>query len=384
MGMESGLWWTATCLACVACVGHGALGVEGRPFEVEGRPLGVEGLPLGCVNGRCPRGEFVPKAWVPQVTSPQPHAMGQAEFYEAAKAVHGGEEALAALYSPQLLANDLTGPDLGRPAGAVPASFDWRKVRGRSYVTRNLNQHVPVYCGSCWAHGALSALADRIKIARRAAWPDIELSVQAVLNCAVHEAGSCRGGDSGALYQWLSQHGVPDETCQPYEAVDRECLPLNVCRNCQPPVGDPSACTAVPEGEFTRWWVDEYGEISGEEAMQKEIFLRGPIACGIDATVMHERPDNGDIIRDDGGHRQIDHIISIAGWGEEADPATGELIKYWRVRNSWGAYAGSDGWFRVERGKDVAAIEDYCTWATAKLDEDGWSAGDAHKPREEL
>ena len=281
--MRSAVWLT-TCLAYAPFVGRHPLLAEARPLVPEGTER------AGCIRGRCPRGEFVPMAWTPRVTSPAPHEMDDVDFFEAAKAVHGGEEALAAMFVPHPALLD--GVDelvlgLERPSEMVPKSFDWRRVRGQNFVTRNLNQHIPVYCGSCWAHGALSALADRIKIARRAAWPDIELSVQAVLNCAVHEAGSCRGGDSGALYEWLSQHGVPDETCQPYEAVDRECLPINVCRNCQPPVGDPTACAAVPEGEFTRWWVDEYGEINGEDAMKKEIFLRGPIACGIDATVMH-------------------------------------------------------------------------------------------------
>ena len=44
------------------------------------------------------------------------------------------------------------------------------------------NQHIPQYCGSCWARSSVSALGDRIKIARKAQGIDINLSVQHMLN----------------------------------------------------------------------------------------------------------------------------------------------------------------------------------------------------------
>lgn len=63
----------------------------------------------------------------------------------------------------------------------LPKRWDWRNVTvngsSRSFLTHSLNQHIPQYCGSCWAHGAMSALADRIKIARGGEGDDINLSI---------------------------------------------------------------------------------------------------------------------------------------------------------------------------------------------------------------
>lgn len=59
---------------------------------------------------------------------------------------------------------------------AVPTNFTWGNVNGTNYLTNIRNQHLPVYCGSCWAHAPTSALSDRIKIARNASWPDINIA----------------------------------------------------------------------------------------------------------------------------------------------------------------------------------------------------------------
>lgn len=258
---------------------------------------------------------------------------------------------------------------LGAPQ-SYPGSFTWCDKDGKSYCTMSRNQHIPQYCGSCWAHGAISALGDRVKIARNGQGVDINLAVQHVLNCG--GVGSCHGGTVDGTYQWIHSiskstgTGVSYETAQPYMACSSEskqgfcphadwsCNALNVARTCGSFSQEGGTCTGL--AYYPNVTVAEYGSISGRAAMQKEIFNRGPIACGIDAgpllnweTGVIDQPGQG-----------IDHVISIVGWGQEATTNK----QYWIVRNSWGQYWGDMGYVNVAFG--ALNIEDQCSWATVQ------------------
>jgi len=261
-----------------------------------------------------------------------------------------------------------------RSTDELPTSFTWKNVDGVNYVTKMLNQHIPTYCGSCWAHGTMSSLADRIKIARLKAGdsgPDVNLGIQNILNCG-SQAGTCHGGNptaANAFVKKLSDEGLglPFDTCLQYQAMDGVCdfsadafpAPSGSCMTCST-FGVP--CKAI--AKYPNATVTEYGTISGEKAMMNEVHERGPIACGVNA---------GPLLNYSGGvfpkakeprfPNFVDHIIAIVGWG--VDEATG--VKYWDMRNSWGEYWGEMGWARVERGSNVLKIESSCDWAVGEF-----------------
>ena len=62
----------------------------------------------------------------------------------------------------------------------LPKEHNWNDHNGKSCITHQINQHIPQYCGSCWAHATASSLADRVKIARKCQGDDINLSIQYV------------------------------------------------------------------------------------------------------------------------------------------------------------------------------------------------------------
>ena len=290
----------------------------------------------------------------------------------------------------------------------LPDSFTWGDVDGKSYLTHSLNQHIPQYCGSCWAHGAMSALGDRIKIARNAEGEDLNLSIQYILNFGGDIAGSCHGGSATGAYEFVKQSGfVPLDTCLPYiacssestegfcEYVDTSPSPENVCKSksvndwrefrfeliqayllwlilssffafissaCDTFAGMGGACSSI--NKFPNATIGEYGSynIFTQDKVHKikaEIYARGPVAAGVNAEPIVDY--TGGIVSDRSiVDMLINHIVSIVGWGK--DEETG--MEYWIVRNSWGQYWGEMGYFRIELGHNVLGIESEVSWAT--------------------
>ena len=57
-----------------------------------------------------------------------------------------------------------------------------------------------------------------------------------------------------AVYKYAHDHGIPDETCNIYQAKDQACTAFNQCAACK--MYD--KCFAVKN--YTKWKVSEFGE----------------------------------------------------------------------------------------------------------------------------
>lgn len=187
----------------------------------------------------------------------------------------------------------------------LPAEWD---LRQSGLLTSNLNQHIPVYCGSCWAHAALSSIADRVKIQSKGLKRDIIPSIQALINCGT--AGSCNGGDSNAANAWVYKNGIPDVTCQQYQAKNMQCSDINTCANCDPDNG----CYAVKNFPLIK--VSEYGSVKGDDNIMAEIYTRGPVSAYLNADCI-ETYTGGINMYDTCSTRTTNHAVQLNGWGSE-------------------------------------------------------------------
>ncbi|KAH0471813.1 MAG: hypothetical protein KVP17_002466 [Porospora cf. gigantea B] len=245
----------------------------------------------------------------------------------------------------------------------LPSAFDWRNVNGVSMVTKDLNQHMPQYCGGCWAHASTSVMSDRLKIMRKGEWPEINLSTAFLFNCGA-QAGTCKGGDSESVFRFAHEEGIPDDTCQLPTGQDLPCSGITRCMNCDPPTTDWPTGRCYAQPRYTKYYVKAWGAVPEKAAdapsmvtqMKAEVFLRGPISCQFDSYLIENWRGQG-VVGDEFDRQNIEHEVAVSGWDTDENGTP-----YWIIRNSWGTAWGEHGWFRLEMGKNLGMIESGCTF----------------------
>merc|ERR1712227_805603 len=157
------------------------------------------------------------------------------------------------------------------------------------------------------------------------------LSEQQLVDCSKQNSGY-NGGLMDYAFQFYERTSVATEASYPYTATDGSCKS--------------SYTAAIPEGGVTG-----YRDISSESALLDAVANTRPISVAIEADQMSFQLYSGGVLTGSCG-TNLDHGVLAVGYG------TSSGTDYWKVKNSWGASWGDNGYVLIERGVNKCGIAD--------------------------
>jgi C1A family cysteine protease len=209
---------------------------------------------------------------------------------------------------------------------ALPDSVDWV---AQGAVTPVKHQGT---CGSCWAFASTGAVEGAWFIATR----NLEsLSEQQLIDCVRTDVTKgCQGGSSGDSFKYYKTNAAYTEQSYTYAAVDTQ-----ACSN---------GTVGIPAGA-----VASYVEVEKDNVNAlMEAVSQQPVTVVLNAGsapwkayksgIIIMGADCPDLRSDSVGN----HVVLVVGYG------TDNGTDYWKVKNSWGADWGEEGYVRIERNSN--------------------------------
>jgi hypothetical protein len=194
----------------------------------------------------------------------------------------------------------------------VPTSIDW-SAKGAVTAIKNQQQ-----CGSCWAFSTTGSV-EGISFIKTGQLPN--LSEQQLVDCSTQNNG-CNGGLMDYAFEYIVQNGgIGSESAYPYTAADGTCKKV--------------AAAATISGHTDV-------AASDEDALQAAV-AQQPVSVAIEADQMGFQFYSGGVFDGSCG-TNLDHGVLAVGYGTESGK------DYWKVKNSWGATWGSQGYILLARG----------------------------------
>jgi cathepsin F len=212
----------------------------------------------------------------------------------------------------------------------IPESFDWR-TKGAVSPVRTQGG-----CGSCWAFSSISNIESQYFI-KYGVLPN--LSEQQLIDC-----DSSNSGCSGGIIHYAFNHirlngGLVPESKYSY-------------------LGFNSYCKFNPNDVVVKVKAYQMAGTMDEEIIKEMLYKQGPLAITINARTLQYY--TGGIINLPYAYCPYapNHGVNLVGYGVST---TG--LKYWIVRNTWGAYWGEGGYFRIARGRGLCGVNAYISTA---------------------
>nr|AER27707.1 putative cysteine protease [Phytophthora sp. SH-2011] len=200
----------------------------------------------------------------------------------------------------------------------VPSAVDWVDKGG---VTPVKNQGM---CGSCWAFSTTGAVEGATFVSS-GKLPS--LSEQELVDCDHNGDMGCNGGLMDHAFQWIEDHGgICSEDDYEYKAK------AQVCRECDSVVKVTGFQDVNPQDEHAL----------------KVAVAQQPVSVAIEADQKAFQFYKSGVFNLTCGTR-LDHGVLAVGYGNDNGH------KFWKVKNSWGASWGEQGYIRLAREENGPA-----------------------------
>jgi C1A family cysteine protease len=213
----------------------------------------------------------------------------------------------------------------------VPSSIDWA-AKGATTDVKDQGQ-----CGSCWSFSTTGALEGLFYLKHSNSLSPVEpdgtgdwttegFSEQMLVDCS-QSAGNqgCEGGLMDDAFSWVGTNGIDLEANYKYTAQDGSC--------------QESSGKYMVGISFTDVTPND------EDALQAAV-AQQPVSVAIEADQSVFQLYSGGVINDDSCGTQLDHGVLAVGYGHDSS----SNLDFWKVKNSWGASWGENGFVRLARG----------------------------------
>jgi len=204
--------------------------------------------------------------------------------------------------------------------------IDWQQ---RGAVTPVKDQ---AQCGSCWAFSTTGSMEGIVQIKTGTLY---SLSEQELVDCA-GSAGNqgCNGGLMDDAFNWIIKNGgLATESDYPYHAQDGSC-----------------------QGKASVASITGYSDVQqGSEDALMSALQQQPISIAIEADQSSFQFYKSGVFNGPCG-QQLDHGVLLVGSGSDGGQ------NYWRVKNSWGAGWGDQGYIRMTRGVNMCGLANMASY----------------------